>query len=297
MNLRKAAFRVALIGAAAAGYAAAEAHWYKLDRRQLAILPPGSPPIRVLHISDPHFTARQRRKVAWVARLAELEPDLVVTTGDNFAFGDAMETALEAYEPLLAFPGAFVLGSNDYFSAECRNPLAYLWRSHTIVPSRQPDLPTDAFRQVLTGAGWLDLDNARGQLKLGTAGLPTDFVGLADPHAGWDRFPEDQGAGAASTFKLGLVHAPYTAAVQSLVDDGARLILAGHTHGGQVTVPGVGALVTNTDLPLALASGIHRWRGSEAYLAVSPGLGTSPFVPLRLGRRPAAGLITLTAQA
>jgi predicted MPP superfamily phosphohydrolase len=291
----------ALAGGAALGYALAEAHWRVLRLIEVPVLPAGAAPLQVLQISDPHFTASQRRKVDWVRRLADLEPDLVVATGDNFSSSDSMETALEAFEPLLGFPGAFVLGSHDFYSAQWRSPLAYLLAGRPGLdaarqaPERTPALPTAAFRGVLTRAGWLDLDNARGSLGLGPERLATDLVGLADPHAGWEELPPPT-SHAGADLVLGLVHAPYVGAVQSLVDDGARLVLAGHTHGGQVALPGLGAIVSNTDLPRRQARGLSRWEGADpaAYLHVSVGLGASPFAPIRFAARPEATLLTLT---
>jgi predicted MPP superfamily phosphohydrolase len=74
--------------------------------------------------------------------------------------------------------------------------------------------------------------------------------------------------------------------------DGVGLVLAGHTHGGQLCVPGYGALVTNCGLPRGQASGLSRWHGS--WLHVSAGLGTSPYTPFRFACRPEATLLTLT---
>jgi predicted MPP superfamily phosphohydrolase len=282
------------------GYGLLEARWFALRQVAAPVLPAGAEPLRLLHLSDLHLTARQRRKVEWVRGLAALKPDLVVATGDNYSFGDAMETALEALEPLLAFPGAFVLGSHDYYSAVFKNPLKYAGRppGPRAEPARAPDLPVEAFAGVLQRAGWRRCDNARASLRLGPAGLRLDLVGLADPHLGWDKLPppaDHRGAGLV----LGVVHAPYRAAVQALVDDSARLVLAGHTHGGQVALPALGALVTNTDLPARYASGLRRWPTrrpqAPAYLHVSAGLGTSPFAPVRLAARPEATLLTLVA--
>ncbi|MDR2565213.1 MAG: metallophosphoesterase family protein [Bifidobacteriaceae bacterium] len=283
-------------GAATLGYALAEAHWYTLRRVNAPVLKPGAAPIKVLHISDMHLTARQRRKIEWVKALASLRPDLVVTTGDNFAFADAMESALEALEPHLATPGAFVLGSNDYYGAIFKNPAIYLLGPPEPEITRQPDLPTEPFRQVLTRAGWKDLDNARANLEVGPESLATDLVGLADPHLDWDKLPEPVSHEAADLV-LGLVHAPYLRAVDQLVADQARLVFAGHTHGGQVALPFYGALVSNSDLPPRLASGLHRWRSSDSYLHVSGGLGTSPYAPIRLACRPSASLVTLVPAA
>ncbi|MDR1633983.1 MAG: metallophosphoesterase [Bifidobacteriaceae bacterium] len=292
MKLRRLAGAGLIAGAATLGYALAEAHWYTLRRVLAPVLPAGARPIKVLHLSDMHLTARQRRKVEWVKALAALEPELVVVTGDNYAFADAMELALEALEPHLARPGAFVFGSNDYYSAILKNPAAYLFGPTDSEPERQRDLPTEAFRQVLTRAGWSDLNNARGQLELGPERLATDLVGLADPHLDWDRMP-DPVSHSQAALVLGLVHAPYLRAVDRLVADQARLVLAGHTHGGQVGLPLYGALVSNSDLPARLAAGLHRWRSTDSFLHVSAGLGTSPYAPVRLACRPEASLITL----
>jgi predicted MPP superfamily phosphohydrolase len=72
---------------------------------------------------------------------------------------------------------------------------------------------------------------------------------------------------------------------------GFDLVLAGHTHGGQVRIPGIGALVTNCSLPTALAGGLHRIHGG--WLHVSPGLGTGKYSPIRFACPPEATLLHL----
>ena len=113
---------------------------------------------------------------------------------------------------------------------------------------------------------------------------------------------------------MGLVHAPYQRVLDAMVADGASVVLAGHTHGGQLAVPGWGALVTNCDLDTRRAKGVSRWwpgagrNGHEgvprprrrrprdaAWLHVSAGLGTSPYAPVRFACRPEATLLTLVA--
>jgi predicted MPP superfamily phosphohydrolase len=77
-----------------------------------------------------------------------------------------------------------------------------------------------------------------------------------------------------------------------MADDGADLILAGHTHGGQLRVPGYGALVTNCDLDTQRSRGLSKHR--DSFMHVSAGLGTSPYAPFRFACPPEATLITLT---
>jgi uncharacterized protein len=81
--------------------------------------------------------------------------------------------------------------------------------------------------------------------------------------------------------------------------DGYDLLLAGHTHGGQLCVPGFGALVTNCGIDRARARGLSMHPQvapvdrKTAWLHVSGGLGTSPWVPVRFACRPEATLLTL----
>jgi uncharacterized protein len=75
---------------------------------------------------------------------------------------------------------------------------------------------------------------------------------------------------------------------------GFALVLCGHTHGGQICLPGYGTLVTNCGLDRERARGLHRHSaGGQAWLHVSAGLGTSPWAPARFACRPEASLLTL----
>jgi predicted MPP superfamily phosphohydrolase len=298
---------VLAVGAGGLGYASLiERNAFTLRRFSVPVLPPGSAPIRVLHLSDLHLVPRQTRKIEWVRNLASLEPDLVVNTGDNLAHLEAVPAALRAMEPLLERPGVFVLGSNDYFAPKPRNPALYLTSQHARRTTASP-LPTSDLVDALTGAGWLDLTNARSGLTV--AGRDLEFVGVDDPHLEYDRYARVAGpADPSAALTVGVVHAPYTRVLDSMTADGAGLVIAGHTHGGQLCVPFYGALVTNCDLDRARAKGVSRWwpgaagtpssqaPHDAAWLEVSAGLGTSPYVPVRFACRPEATLLTLTSR-
>lgn len=292
-------------GVAGVGYASVvERNLFTLRRRSVPVLPPGSEPIRVLHLTDMHLVPRQRRKVAWVRALAALAPDLVVNTGDNLAHPDAVATAMEAMEPLLKLPGVFVMGSNDYFAPRLKNPAIYLTRNHRRGLAEAPRLPTSKLVAGMLRTGWLDLNNARGELEV--RGQRLEFVGVDDPHLDLDRYdlvagPADVGA----ALTVGVTHAPYQRVLDAMVADGAGLVIAGHTHGGQLCLPFYGALVTNCDLDRRRARGVSRWwpgadgahdsaaPAEAAYLSVTAGLGTSPMAPVRFACRPEATLLTL----
>ena len=87
----------------------------------------------------------------------------------------------------------------------------------------------------------------------------------------------------------------YRRVLDGFVADGAELILAGHTHGGQVCLPGGRALVSNCDIEPERCKGMTEQKGVP--VGISAGLGESRFAPVRLFCRPEAVLMTLTARA
>ncbi len=302
-------------GATGLGYAWLEARHFALRSFLMPVLPAGSAPLRVLHLSDLHLVPRQGRKQRWLAGLADLEPDLVVSTGDNLAAMDAVPAVLAAHGRLLERPGVFVLGSNDYYAPTIKSPTRYLLPNGGKQRSTGRRLPSDDLVKGFVEAGWLDLTNSRGRLTV--AGAELEFVGVDDAHLNLDRY--EQVAGAADTsaaLTIGVTHAPYRRVLNAMSADGAGLLLAGHTHGGQLCLPGVGALVTNCDLPRKQAKGVSRWPhggtdGAEdgtgvgtgvgadqepVWLHVSAGMGTAPSTVVRFACRPEASLLTLVAK-
>ncbi|MFB9377614.1 metallophosphoesterase [Kineococcus gynurae] len=285
-------------GLAGVGYASLyERNAFRLRHAIVPVLPVGQAPIRVLHVSDLHLLPGQRRKIDFLQGLAQLEPDLVVDTGDNLAGVDAIPAALDAFAPLLELPGVFVLGSNDYWAPQPRNWFKYLTRRKPNKKITAPRLATEELVEGFTRAGWTDLDNARSRLEV--AGRTIEFVGVDDPHLHYDRYAEVQAPAATDVdLTIAVAHAPYRRTLDAFVADGAPLVIAGHTHGGQLCVPFYGALVTNCDLPAKQAKGLSRWSagGNDAWLHVSAGLGTSPYAPLRFACHPEATLLELVAR-
>lgn len=299
-------------GAAAAGAAAAyatwvEPRWFALRRVDVPCLPTGTRPLRVLHLSDLHLVPRQHRKRDWVGGLAALAPDLVVHTGDHLAAQDAVPAVLETYGRLLDVPGVFVLGSNDYFAPVRKNPLRYVNDSHKKGEDLSPVLlPTQALVSGLQARGWIDLTHRR--VELDVSGVRLELLGVDDPHLELDRYASVSGAASPSAaLTIGVTHAPYQRVLDAMSADGARLLIAGHTHGGQLQVPGYGALVTNCDLDTGRVAGLSRWwagagdapssaaPADASWLHVSAGLGSNPYTPFRFWCRPEATLLTLRA--
>lgn len=249
---------------------------WQLPRRLLvseaAVAPPrwpsDVPPLRVLLLTDLHVGAFLRPEVvADVLReLMRLEPDLVAIGGDLIAgrahdlggFLDAIEIVRSA--PLGAW---FAMGNHEYFS-----PDPFL----VIEQLRSVGIPTLRNHAVRIGHGGASF-------VLG--GIDDRVLGAPD----WDRLAASCGAP-----HLLLAHNPddfYEAERR-----GVALVLAGHTHGGQIRVPGGPPLVRQSRF--CLDEGLIRY--GDALLAVSRGIGASG-LPWRFGARPEALLLTIAAAA
>ncbi|HZG89701.1 MAG TPA: metallophosphoesterase [Pseudonocardia sp.] len=283
-----------MTGAAGVAYAAGiERRNWTLREATLPVLAEGARPLRVLHVSDLHMTPGQRAKQRWVADLARLEPDLVVNTGDNLSHPRAVPAVMAALGPLLDRPGLFVFGSNDYYGPTPKNPARYLGKNRKRSHGRP--LPWRDLRAAFLEHGWSDATHTRPELDVD--GLRVVAGGVDDPHLRRDRY--DMVAGPAdpdAALRLGLTHSPEPRVLDAFAADGYDLVLAGHTHGGQLRLPGVGALVTNCGLDRSRARGVSRW-GAHTWLHVSAGLGTSPYAPVRFACPPEASLLTLVPRS
>lgn len=303
--------RAVLTAGAVVGAASAAAVWgigierylFTVREHELPILPAGSASIRVLHVSDIHMAPWQRRKQHWIAGLADQwSPDLVVNTGDNMGHAEGLKGLRVALDPLRGIPGVFVHGSNDHSAPSPRNPMKYFTGPSEVKHTAEP-LDTDSLDAYLgEELGWLDLNNSAASIAVGGARI--DAFGVSDAHRGWDELsdlPEAleavRSTGAAA-LTLGVTHAPYRRVLDDFVDLGADAIFAGHTHGGQVRIPGFGALVANCDIPLDQARGLSTWSHDSRTvpLNVSAGLGHSIYAPVRFACRPEVSLITLRAR-
>jgi predicted MPP superfamily phosphohydrolase len=266
---------------------------FALRRVDLAVLDHGAWPIRVLHLSDLHIVPGHRHKVDWVSALADLRPDLVINTGDTLSHLKAVPIALAAFGKLLDLPGAFVFGNNDFYAPVPKSPHRYFLPKDR-VPRRGPGLPWPDLRAAMNERGWIDLNNVRTTIEL--RGQRIALAGVNDPYTRRDHYELIEGpADTAAVLRLGVTHTPEPRILDRFALDGYDLILAGHTHGGQVRIPGIGAVVTNCDLDRSRARGVSRW-GSHTMLNVSAGLGTSPYLPVRFCCRPEATLLTLRAR-
>jgi uncharacterized protein len=279
--------RATLAAAAVSAYSLCEPYWYRLVTHKLETTPNG-PEMKLLHLSDLHLKGRDHRLAAFIRKLGTIEDlDLILATGDLIEDDSGIEPLIECFSTLHARFGCFyVLGSHDYYQSRFTSYGKYFRnRKGTI---RAPRAATDDLEAGLKKHGWLALTNSSTSVDTGWGRLR--LVGLDDPYLGRQdmsvihRDRED-------AFAIGLVHTPDV--VSEWFRAGFDLVVAGHTHAGQVRVPFYGALVTNCSLPTALAGGAHRVGGG--WLHVSPGLGAGKFSPIRFNCRPEATILELVA--
>jgi predicted MPP superfamily phosphohydrolase len=246
--------------------AAYERHHLELVKADVLVsgLPPEHDGLRVGLLTDVHHSATVSADdvTRAVQLLNSAHPDIVVLGGDYVTYGNRayVEPVAELLAPLAnAKHGSFaVLGNHD----DDRDMAAALVRNHFTVLK-------DQHTRVTIG------------------GEPMDFVGIRF----WTRRAEHvtpifKGVGANSIL---LAHDPRRLSQAAALD--VPLVLSGHTHGGQVVLPGVGALA-KTDFPVL--SGYARKNNTSLF--VSRGVGTV-YVPVRLNCPPDVALLTLRRQS
>lgn len=294
---------ITVAGFATAYLANREIRQFEMHEVTVPVFEPGALPegwgsIRVLHLSDLHMLENQEAKEAFVAGLDTTNPDLVINTGDNLSSRDGVPAVIHSLNDLLSRPGAFVFGSNDYYAPRPVNPFIYLLgKKHK--PSEEK-LPWEGMRAAFVERGWHDATHQRLEFTIAPAGVgDSDYerevklaiAGVDDPHHKLDDYDSIAGpANPDADLKIGLSHFPEPYVLDRFSADGYHIVLSGHTHGGQICLPGGKAIVTNCGIDRNRARGLSRW-SEKTWLHVTNGLGNSKYVPFRTFCRPSATLL------
>jgi predicted MPP superfamily phosphohydrolase len=273
LPVRARSLLLPLGGAAAAALAWGhfEAGWVRLVRLDIEL--PGLPPeldgVRIAHLSDFHLGLPSRgvRAVERAARWTTgLDPDLVVLTGDLVSHPRGMA---KLDEVLAVLPPSYaVLGNHDYGVA--RDPFAERTAPRAL-PAPHRLLGDEAVDVELRGRR-VQLVGVDSETFLGKRARPAE---LADPDA---------------DLRILLCHYPQI--VNKLPPRSFDLVLAGHLHDGQITIPYPGGKLRLAHPRFPYPRGVYR--RPAAVLHVSPGLGTT-FVPFRFFARPEATELVLRA--
>lgn len=288
MRSRWVAAAGAATGAAVAGYALSQPYRYGIVDVPVPVAA-SVPALSILHLSDLHLQARHRRLPEFLRELPRRinEVDLVLATGDLIEDDSGIDAAVETLNGVAARLGRFyVLGSHDYYQARFQAFTKY-FRTAQAKP-KAPRAATTRLEEGLRDGGWVPLhntshvvDSTHGQIRI---------AGVDDPYLRRHRTDHIRRA-RTDRLAIGLVHAPDVVSEWALA--GFDLVVAGHTHAGQVRLPVAGAVVTNSSLPTALAGGLHRV--GNMWLHVSPGLGHGKYTPVRFGVRPAVHILQLAS--
>ena len=259
-----------------------EPRWLRIRRRVIHIpgLPAALEGVTLLHISDLHIGRRRLPPEGFVERLAQIPADVVVVTGDFIAEPAALERCCAAFKKVGGGrPFIGILGNHEHTKYKWSLPGKKRW-----VPRERLDAA--AITRSLEAAGIRMLVNQA--IAIEVKGTRLYFAGLDDVYHRLQRLPEAlEGVPEGEAFVL-LCHSPeiLTAAAERKVP----LVLSGHTHGGQVRFPLVGAPFTGTHRPIPAPSGLVR--EGETQMHISPGLGVS-VIPFRFLVRPEMTLLEL----
>ncbi len=238
-----------------------ERHRLEVTRTDVPVsdLPDALDGLRVALVTDTHFSSTVPAEDIERAVRAALDarPDLIVLGGDYVTWGDRryVSGAAELLAPLQAPHGVFaVLGNHD----------------------DDRDMPA-----ALTAKGFVVLKDERTQISV--RGETLEIAGIRF----WTRRVERIAkvlAGATATTLL-LAHDPRR--LKEAADLDVSLVLSGHTHGGQIVLPGLGAVAAR---PFPLVAGLGTQENTSIY--VSRGVGTV-YVPIRLNCPPEVAILTL----
>ena len=286
-----------LISAAAAGAAWTVYAWHESTRVerthtviQIPDLPSGLEGLRILHIADTHFPRNGASLSRFLDAVAQMDYDIILATGDYCESRMGWPTVVEAFRRLDPKLGIYasIGGHERYSGMESVRDLWGLVRG--LVQSGQHDLvdPTPMI-EALEQEGVRVLVNEHVSVEIGgelvrIVGIDDAYMGLADLDAALP--PEEAGPAA---FNLLLSHTP-DGLLHPRADE-FPLALCGHTHGGQIRVPGYGAPVQHAAaVDRKRTAGLMRFGRTQAY--ISRGFGTAG-VPLRFGCRPEIGIVEL----
>jgi len=241
------------------------------------------PRLTILHLSDLHLVANDWQKSDFLREVTSAQYDLVMLTGDIFENEGGLPFAADLLvkKPRL---GAFaVFGNKDYYHYGWWRKISNKLLGHYSVPKAKRDMAP--WFDHLRAVGYQILQNQFVRIpeaKLSLIGV--DFPGIHE-----ESLKELAGEAEKDDLLLALFHLPKN--LEAFSEAGIQFDLGGHTHGGQIRVPGMGAIITDSELPRHEASGLLK-RGNTIF-HISRGLGADPRTNIRLFCPPAATVIEL----
>lgn len=263
---------VTLVPMAAAGYGFAAGTHLRIDRPTIALpnLPGRFEGVRVAFMTDIHHGpfVSQEYVAGLVRTTMALDPDLIVLGGDySLRDGTFIAPCFDLLAGLAAPLGVYgVLGNHDHAHGQAATRAGMRRAKITELTNRGEWLVRGPDRLRLAGVD--DLWHGRPDLATALSGVtPVDAC-------------------------LMVAHNPDYS--ETLTDRRVGLVLSGHTHGGQIRVPGYGAPVTPSRYGRKYARGYVEAPATQVYVSAGTGMSV---LPVRANCQPEINLITLTAGA
>ncbi|MCL5961641.1 MAG: metallophosphoesterase [Chloroflexi bacterium] len=292
--MRYAVLGLLALAAAVLGYAARIEPRRLVFRRRVFEFDDSQFPLErltILHLSDLHIRKPDPSMTRWLEPIFALKPDLTIMTGDFIEFDSGTDFCAELVSRLSSRLGIYgVLGNHDHFyrRSSLVSQIVNAVRNVINFTDHSPnDVPALVRKLGEAGARMLINENVRLQIEGKTVWL----AGVDDPISERDNLPKALEGIQREDFTILLSHSPES--IFAAEERGVDLVLAGHTHGGQVRLPFVGAVTSRTRHRVPIVGGAKRV--GRAWLHVSPGLGAS--VPLRFLCPPEVTLIELRSRS
>lgn len=264
-----------------------EPNWFYLRHKTVRVKRRIENPFTVLHLSDLHFTKPRRILGKFFERLSKLDVDFVFITGDLIDSPKGIEPCVSNLKKLKSRKGIYaVLGNHDYRSYPIRDQITRLITKKYYGRNR-PE--AEQLKKALREAGIHVLENQNVPVSL-AEGEEAILVGVDDPVTGRANLDQAFRGIENGVLRLALIHSP--APFPSLERRGVDIAFAGHTHGGQIRLPGIGPLPYAYRLePIIDSTNRYGFVG-----LVSRGLGANPTIRLRFFCRPEAILVRVEGQ-
>ena len=242
--------------------------------------------LNILHISDLHLCSPESHKINFLKNISDNDLDLVFLTGDVFENYSGLPYICQILSRTPKIGAYAVLGNHDYYD--------YRWINKTIGkiikrlkhPTQRRDV--SSMIEALQNANFKVLRNeveVIDKYKIGIIGIDYPTVEYQKLESLVKQIPDDY-------LKLVLFHIPLN--LQNMVKLGVNIAFGGHTHGGQIKLPYIGAVFTDSELPRDKASGLFNYE--QTYFHVSNGAGADPKTNIRFLCPPSATILEVRSK-
>ncbi len=239
--------------------------------------------LRVLHLSDIHASGTTGRRLAAVEAMSDKEWDFVFITGDLIEDDSGIESVADVLGKLKARYGKFaVLGNHDYFSFQPQNILQWfkVVLGDIIGPEKITCRVPNNLERLLESLECVGVRVLRNEVEqvVTEQGCTCQIFGMDDPTTERDNPASLYESKNEEALRLVLMHSPERLECVRPIDP--KVVMCGHTHGGQIRIPFFGALFTGSDAPRRTPSGLICLDGCRVH--ISSGMGTGLVFPYRI---------------